>query len=110
MLLQKALRLDEAARFEPCLLHAKELRDNHIKCMGCFRARHRLLIGGVLPIRYRAKQLTGFFLGLVKANFWRASQCHAALFWTDLVLHNVSSVFSLSAIAAPQPEARHAIV
>src|SRR5262249_50891255 len=51
-----------------------------------------------------------FSPGLVKANFCRAPQCHAALFWTDLVLHNVSSVFSLSAIADPQPEARHAIV
>src|SRR5262249_15381884 len=110
MLLKKALRLDEAARFEPCLLHAKELRDKHIKCVGCVSTRHRLIIGRVFPIRYRTKHPPSFSPSLVKANLCHAPQCHAALFWADLVLDDIRSVFPIFAITDSQSEARHVVI
>ena len=110
MLLQKALRLDEGARFKLSLLHPKKLRSDHIKRVGCFRARHRLLVGRVLAVRNLAKYFPGFPLGFIKTNLRHVPQCHAALFWADLVLQNIRSVFSLTAIADPQPEARHVVI
>ena len=60
MFLQKALCLDKGTRFEFGLLHPKKLRSDHIKRVGCFRARDRLLIGWVLSSTILPNSLRAF--------------------------------------------------
>src|SRR5262245_56253810 len=78
--------------------------------MGCFSTGDRSLVGGVFAIYYRTKCLFGFPSSLVEADLCHVPQCHAALFWADLVLKDVRSVFPLSTASDSQPEAPHVVI